>query len=273
MLTADRGGALPESDHLLLEIADAVAVLILNRPDDGNALTASLLEALAEKLDQLASQGEARCVVLKGAGKRFSVGMDLNVMASGTAEDNQRLIGPGGPLRGAMQAVEEYPYPVVAMIKGHAAGAACELAVACDLRVGCEGSRMGMPPAKLGIVYPMEGLERFLRTVGLNTTRKLFYTARYFKGPELLRMGMLDFLCTDDELVSYTMEVAGQLAANAPLSMKGHKKILRLLLEGSQVSPEVAAEINAMVTEAMGSTDAIEGVVAFKQKRPPEFRS
>lgn len=262
-----------DNDNLLLKTADAVAVLILNRPDAGNALTASLLSSLAEKLGELAREGAARCVVLKGAGARFSVGMDLNAMASGTAEENQKLIGAGGPLRLAMQAIDEFPYPVVAMIKKHAAGAACELAMACDLRVGCEGSRMGMPPAKLGIVYPLEGLERFLQTVGLVTTRKLFYTARYFKGPELFNMGMLDFLCADDELEPYTMELARQLAANAPLSMKGHKRILRLLAEGKQVSPEVASEINARVAEALGGTDAIEGIMAFKEKRPPEFKS
>jgi enoyl-CoA hydratase/carnithine racemase len=264
---------LSDNDNVLLETEGAVAVLTLNRPDAGNALTAPLLESLAGKLDELARQGAAHCVVLKGTGPRFSVGMDLNAMASGTAEENQKLISAGGPLRHALRAIEEFPYPVVAMIKGHAAGAACELALSCDMRVGCDGSRMGMPPAKLGIVYPQEGLERFLRTLGLTITRKLFYTARYFKGPELLSMGMLDFLCPDDELESYTMEVAAQLAANAPLSMKGHKKILRLLAERQEVSPEVAAEINAMVAEAIGSTDAVEGVVAFKQRRPPEFKS
>ncbi len=262
-----------DNDNLLLETADAVAVLTLNRPDEGNALTASLLGSLAEKLGDLAREGSARCVVIKGAGERFSVGMDLNAMASGTAEENQRLIGAGGPLRGAMQAIEQFPYTVVAMMKGHAAGAACELAMACDLRVGCEGSRMGMPPAKLGIVYPPEGLERFLRMVGLVTTRKLFYTARYFKGHELFNMGMLDFSCADGELESFTMELARQLAAKASLSMKGHKRILRLLAENKQVSPEVASEINAMVAEALGSADATEGIMAFKEKRPPEFKS
>jgi enoyl-CoA hydratase/carnithine racemase len=264
---------LSESKDLMLEISGEVAVLTINRQEVGNALTASLLDSLAEKLDHLAREGAARCAVLKGAGKRFSVGMDLNAIATGTAEENRRLIGEGGPLRSAMRAIEQFPYPVVAMVKGHAAGAACELAVACDLRVGCEGSRMGMPPAKLGIIYPLEGLERFLRSVGLTTTRKLFYTAAYFKGDELFNMGMLDFMCDEDELESYTMELAQRLAANAPLSMKGHKKILRLLAEGAQVSPEVASQVDAMVAEALGSNDAIEGVVAFKQNRPPEFKS
>jgi enoyl-CoA hydratase/carnithine racemase len=263
---------LSENHELLLETEGAVAVLTLNRPDQGNALTATLLGSLVETLGELSGEGVVRCVVLKGAGERFSVGMDLNVVATGTPEENRNLIGAGGPLREAMRAIEEFPYPVVAMIRGHAAGAACELAVSCDMRVGCESSRMGMPPAKLGIVYPPEGLDRFLRLLGLPSTRKLFYTARYFKGPELRAMGMLDFLCSDDEVESYTMELARQVAGNAPLSMKGHKRILGLLAEAEPVPPGDAAEIRSLIIEALSSADAIEGVVAFKEKRPPDFK-
>jgi enoyl-CoA hydratase/carnithine racemase len=262
---------LSEKEELLVETLDALAVLTLNRPHKGNALTAPLLQSLAETLGGLAAGGDARCVVLKGAGERFSVGMDLNAMAECSPEENQNLIGAGGPLRRAIQAIEEFPYPVVAMIKGHAAGAACELAVSCDLRVGCDSSRMGMPPARLGIVYPPEGLERFVRTLGHATTRKLFYTAEYFKGPELAAMGMLDFMCPDEELESFTLELASQMANNAPLSMKGHKRALRMLAGPAPIPPEVAAEINAMVAGAISSGDAIEGIIAFKEKRPPEF--
>jgi enoyl-CoA hydratase/carnithine racemase len=262
---------LSENHELLLETEGAVAVLTIDRPDQGNALTAPLLGSLVETLGDLSGAGEVRCMVLKGAGERFSVGMDLNVVAAGTPEENRNLIGAGGPLREAMRAIEEFPYPVVAMIRGHAAGAACELAMSCDLRVGCESSRMGMPPAKLGIVYPPEGLERFVRLLGLPSTRKLFYTARYFKGPELQSMGMLDFVCADDELESYAMELARKIAANAPLSMKGHKRILGLLAGAEPVPPGAAADIKSLIIEALSSADAIEGVVSFKEKRPPDF--
>lgn len=260
-----------EKDELLIERTGAVALLTLNRQEKGNALTPSLLESLADALAGLEREGSVRCVVLRGAGERFSVGMDLNAMASLPPEENQRLIGAGGPLRWAISAVESFPFPVVAMIRGHAAGAACELSMSCDLRIGCPATRMGMPPAKLGIVYPPEGLERFLRTVGLATTRKLFYTARYFKGPELYAMGMLDFLCEDGELERTTMELSHELANNAPLSMKGHKRAMALLAGTAALTDQVKAKIDAMVAEAMRSNDTIEGIVAFKEKRPPDF--
>jgi enoyl-CoA hydratase/carnithine racemase len=260
------------NEELLMETEDAVAVLTLNRPDKGNALTVSLLGSLAETLGELAQEGSVRCVVIKGAAEKFSVGMDLDAMMTMTPEEKRKLIGAGGPLRKAAAAIEAFPFQVVAMIRGHAAGAACELAVSCDLRVGCGATRMGMPPARLGIVYPPEGLERFVRTLGLTTTRKLFYTARYYKGPELYVMGMLDFLCEDGELEEFTMKLARELAGNAPLSMKGHKRALRLLAGSAPLSDQVKAEIDALGAEAMSSTGAIEGIVAFKEKRPPDFK-
>lgn len=259
------------NEELLIGVRNRVAVITLHRPAKGNALTSSMLHALADELASLAREGEARCVVLKGAGEKFSVGMDLNAMADCSPGESQKLIGPGGPLRLAIQAIEEFPFPVIAMIRGHAAGAACELAASCDLRAGSTSSRMGTPPARLGMVYPPEGLERFVRTFGLAVTRKLFYTARYFEGRELFIMGMLDFFLSDDELEPFTMELASRMTRNAPLSMMGHKRSLALIAGQRAAAPEAASEILELVTEAINSGDAIEGIRAFQEKRAPKW--
>lgn len=259
------------NDELILEAVGPVAVLTLNRPARGNTLTEPLLEALAGTVRSLPSSG-ARCAVLRGAGGRFSLGMDLNAMAESTAAENQRLIGPGGPLRRAIAAVEECPLPVLAMVRGYAAGAGCELATACDLRAGSEECRMGMPPARLGIVYPAEGLDRFVRAYGLAVTRKLFLTAEYFRGPELAAMGMLDFIWPDDELEAGTMDLAGRLAGLAPLSMRGHKRTLALLSARFPDLEDVEGAMDPAVSEAMASEDAAEGIRAFGEKRPPLFK-
>jgi enoyl-CoA hydratase/carnithine racemase len=258
--------------ELLVENRNDVAVLTLNRPSKGNALTASMLEKLTGELASLAEGEKAKCVVLRGAGEKFSVGMDLNAMAECTPTDNQELIGAGGPLRLAISGIEEFPFPVIAMIRGHAAGAACELATSCDLRAGSSSSRMGMPPARLGIVYPPEGLERFVRTYGLAVARKLFYTARYFEGRELYMMGMLDFFVTDDELEPFTMELASRLTRNAPLSMRGHKRTLALIAGQEAAPAEALSEIMGMVSGAIASDDAVEGIRAFQEKRAPKWR-
>jgi len=261
-------------EELMVEESAGFAVLTLNRPERRNALTASLLGLLAIELDRLAAEGEARCAVIKGAGQQaFSVGMDLTAMATATPEENQRLIGAAGPLRLAISSIEEFPYPVIAMIRGHAAGAGCELAVSCDLRVGCGQVFMGMPPAKLGILYPPEGLERLVRVLGLATARKLIYTGRYYETEELWAMGMLDFVC-GEEIEGFTMELARDIASLAPLSMKGHKALLAAIAEDGGPSADGAWRegTDELVARAMRSADASEGLKAFLDKRTPRFK-
>jgi enoyl-CoA hydratase/carnithine racemase len=261
------------TDELLVEARGHLAILTLNRPEKGNALNESLLDSLADALAGLATEESLRCVILKGSGDRFSVGMDLSAMMELTPDQNQQLIGAGGPLRRAIAEIEDFPYPVIAMITGYAAGAACELAISCDLRVGCGLTRMGMPPARLGIVYPPEGIERFVLTVGLPVTRRLFLTARYFEASELYAMGMLDFLC-GDELEGFTVELAGEVSALAPLAMRGHKRALRAVARS--VAPRMddseRAEIDELMIHAMSSEDASEGLAAFIAKRQSRFK-
>lgn len=262
-----------DNNELIVERQDPIAVVTLNRPDSGNALTEGLLNDLQRALAELASS-EVRCVLIKGAGeKNFSVGMDLTAMSQQTAPENQRLIGPGGPLRLAIAEIEDFPYPVIAMVRGYAAGAACELAVSCDLRVGCAQTLMGMPPAKLGIVYPPEGLERFVQTLGLATARRLFLTARYFQGDELYAMGLLDFLC-GEELEGFTMELAREIVRLAPLSMRGHKRALTEIARSiaPRIDDEQREALNELGKTAMNSTDAAEGLSAFLDKRKSTFR-
>lgn len=258
--------------ELVLEIRENTAFLTFNRPAV-NALTASMLESLASTLKGLESDRNVRCAVIRGSGdKAFSVGMDLSAMVEGSPEENQGLIGPGGPLRRALDAIEGCPFPVIAMIRGYALGAACELAVACDLRVGSENCQVGMPPARLGIVYPADGLRRFLERVGPSTTIKLFLTGERFEAGEAMRMGMLDFALPDERLEEFTMELAGTLAGNAPLSIKGHKRALRLLSKRAPLSEADEAELDSMSSEAMRSADAEEGLAAFFEKRDPDFK-
>ena len=260
-------------EELLVEKHEKIAFVTLDRPDRGNALTASLLGSIHHALHDLEEEGGTLCVVLQGAGEKgFSVGMDLYAMSSLGPEESVALIGKGGPLRRALAAVESFPYPVIAMIRGNAAGAACELTMACDIRVGARSSLMGMPPAKLGMVYPPEGVERFVRILGLSSTRKLFYTARYFNAVEARDMGMLDYLVPDGELEAVTVELAKTITSNAPLSQAGHKSILKLMNRCGDIDSAGRAEIDLMMDRAMKSEDAAEAYHAFDEKRPPRFK-
>ncbi len=261
-----------EGNELLVERDGPVALLTLNRPEKRNALSSSLLVSLVGALRDLEAEGEVRCVVLRGAGdKAFSAGMDLSALPEGIPADIQSLIEEKGPLAYGLDAVEECPLPVIAMIRGWCLGAGCETAMACDLRVGAAGCRMGMPPARLGIVYPPEGLNRFLRAVGPSVTRKIFLTARYFEGEEALAGGMLHYLVPDDRLEEFTMDLAREVAGLAPLSLAGHKRSLFHLTRPSPLSAEARSEIDGLMARALASEDAREGLAAFVQKREPRF--
>lgn len=257
---------------MLLDFREDVALLTLNRPEKGNSLSEPTLKALISTLEELGAKKGARCAILRGAGDKFSVGMDLNTLAASTPEAIQNLIGGKGLLRSAMRTVERFPYPVVAMIKGHAAGAGLELAVACDLRVGAVSCKVGMPPARLGIVYPPEGLMRFVQNVGLSATRKLFYTAQYFDADEARRMGLLDYTVPDEELGEFTIDLAKKVASNAPLSMVGHKRSLYLLTKSAPLSAAEKPELGSLMLKALKSADAREALEAFAEKRKPRFR-
>jgi enoyl-CoA hydratase/carnithine racemase len=259
-------------DDLLVDIENNIAALTLNRPGVGNALSSSLLDKLTDTLYELGSDKSVRCAILRGAGsKAFCVGIDLAEMLSATPPENYALISRGGRMGNALRAIDKFPYPIVAMIRGYAFGAGLEMALACDIRVASENSKLGMPPARLGIVYPPEGIARFLREVGPLTTKKLFLTARHFSATEGREMGLLDWVVPDEVVEDLTMDIAGDIMKRAPLSVVGLKKCISIL---STSGPRAATEpeITRLVREAISSEDAHEGLAAFAEKRSPRFK-
>ena len=262
----------PVDDELALDVENNLAVITLNRPDVGNALSSSLLAKLTDTLNRLKSGNSVRCAILKGAGsKAFCVGMDLSEMLAATPAQNYALIGRGGRMGEALVAIDNFPYPIIAMLSGYAFGAGLEMALACDIRVASENTRVGMPPARLGIIYPPEGINRFLREVGPLTTRKLFLTARHFSANEAKEMGLLDWVVPDEVVEDLTMDIATDIMKRAPLSLIGMKRCISLLSRnGSRAARE--PEVTKMVREAISSADAHEGLAAFAEKREPRFR-
>lgn len=270
--TTEKTGEEQQPDELVLEVENNIAVITMNRPGVGNALSSSLLTRLARTLQQLEAEEAARCVIIRGAGNRaFCVGMDLTEMLAATPAQNYALIGRRGPLGDALHAIDEFPYPIVAMVKGYAFGAGLEMALACDIRVAAENSKVGMPPARLGIVYPPDGINRFLREVGTLTTRKLFLTARHFDAREGKEMGLLDWVVPEEVVEELTMDIAMDIIKRAPLSLTGMKKSISILSRrGARAA--TSPEIVMMVREAYASADAQEGLAAFAEKREPEFK-
>ncbi len=258
---------------LLSERRGAVGVITFNRPERRNALSPQLLDELCRVLAGWAERGEVRAVVITGAGfEAFSAGYDIRAIETvGPAGASRSADGPRGtPFERALAAVRDFPYPTIAMINGHCFGGALHLALCCDLRIAADHITMGMPPAKLGVVYGAEGLWQFLQVLGSARTRELFFTGRSYRGAELRRLGIVEHWVNADQLAPTVFALAEEIGRNAPLALRGIKHILNRL-EDPALDPELKAEAGRLVAEAFASSDLQEGQRAFLEKRRPRF--
>jgi enoyl-CoA hydratase/carnithine racemase len=248
--------------------ADHVARLTIDNPAKRNALDHELLDAFAGTLPGL----EARCLLVTATGPVFSAGYDIGSLPSGEFADRAEAL-VAHPFHAAIEALDAYPYPSVAALNGHAIGGGLELALACDLRLASEDAKVGMPPARLGLVYSHTGLRRFVDAIGLARTRELFYTARDVPARTALQWGLVNEVVGPEELPVHAVAYAGRIAGHAPLSLQGNKRTLRELLaaEGA-LDPDVERELVALREACFRTEDFFEGVRAFAEKRAPRWR-
>jgi enoyl-CoA hydratase len=264
----DLKGEKMASDSVLVEKKGYVTTIVLNRPAKLNSLTPGLLIQLSQVIETLKHDGDTRALIIRGAGdKAFSAGYDIgSIPTTGAADPRQN------PLEDALQSVMNFPCPVIAMLNGSAYGAGCELAVSCDFRAGGPGIRMGMPPAKLGIVYSPNGLMRFIRQLGFAKTREIFFTGRNYDSERAKEMGLIDYLVPMSELEQFTFGLAAEMAANSPLAVRGIKRILCMLATPVQLTEAQASEAWQLVSDSFCSEDLQEARSAFLGKRMPVFR-
>ena len=236
-----------------------------------NALDHEILGALAEALPGLDRGIEIRCVVITGAGKVFSAGYDIaDIPEESFATDAEALVAH--PFHAAMEAVSAHPYPVLAAINGHCLGGGLELAIRCDLRLCAMSAKLGMPPAKLGLIYGHTGLQRFIDVVGLARTKELFLTGRTLSAPRAMAIGLVHDTARDEELHDAALELASEVAANAPLSLTGNKHAIETLNSYARLTPEQERELIELRRSCFSSEDFREGIRAFAEKRRPEWR-
>jgi enoyl-CoA hydratase/carnithine racemase len=251
--------------------AEAVARLTISNPERRNALDHEILEALAEVLPGLDRGIEIRCVVITGVGEVFSAGYDIaGIPEESFAADAEALVAH--PFHAAMEAVSAHPYPVLAAINGHCLGGGLELAIRCDLRLCAMGAKLGMPPAKLGLIYGHTGLAKFIDVVGLARTKELFLTGRNLSAPRAMAIGLVHDTVPDEKLDAAALELASEVAANAPLSLKGNKYAIEILNSYARLTPEQERELIELRRSCFSSEDFREGIRAFAEKRRPEWR-
>jgi enoyl-CoA hydratase/carnithine racemase len=202
----------------------------------------------------------------------FSSGYDISdILDDVFAEEAERLVAH--PFAAAIEALQACEIPTVAALPGHTIGGGLELALACDLRVARDGIMLGMPPAKLGLVYSHTGLRRFLHAIGEPRTRELFLLGRNIPARTAREWGLIHAVAGAEDLEGAALDWAEELVANAPLSVRGNKRVLRALLAAeATLAPGVEAELIALRKACFASEDLKEGVRAFGEKRPARWR-
>lgn len=249
--------------------AEAVARLTISNPKKRNALDHEILDAITATVPQLDRGIEVRCLVITGDDPVFSAGYDIgDIPAENFERDAEALVAH--PFTDALDTIEAFPWPTIAALNGHCLGGALELAVTCDLRITAPKAKMGMPPAKLGLIYGHTGLMRFIRTIGLPRTRELFYTGDMLDADRADRIGLVNRIAEGD-FEEESLTFAAGIAANAPLSMKGNKQAIGTLAENPVLSEEQVAELVALRESCFASADFLEGITAFSEKRKPNW--
>ena len=261
----------PMPGQLLIdEPQDGVLRLTISNPEKRNALDHTILDALSAALAD--APDRARCVILTGADGMFSSGYDIGDIPDDVfAVEAERLVAH--PFTAALEALDALDIPTVAALPGHTIGGGLELALCCDLRIAAHGIRLGMPPAKLGLVYSHTGLRRFIDAIGAPRTRQLFLVGRNIDAPTALDWGLITDVVAAEGVQEAALGWAEELAGNAPLSVQGNKRVLRALLAATgPLAPEVEAELIALREACFSSEDMREGVRAFAEKRPARWQ-
>lgn len=250
--------------------AEAVARLTISNPERRNAMDHEILDAISATIPRLDDGIAIRCLILTGTEPVFSAGYDIGSIPDESFErDAEALVAH--PFHAALEAVAAFPWPTVAAINGHCLGGGLELAVTCDLRIAAEGALMGMPPAKLGLIYSHTGIAKFIEVVGSARTRELFLTGDRFPAGQAESFGLVNRVASDEDLPRAAVELAAGIAANAPLSMKGNKEIINALIANPVIDEELERELVELRESCFSSEDFREGIRAFGEKRRPDW--
>lgn len=241
-----------------------VGFATIDRQERRNALNAELCAELRARLEQ---STELRAIIITGAGTAFCSGADLVTRFAADGDATTDTFRPA--FEEVLDAIVAHPAPVIAAINGPAIGAGMQLAVACDVRVAALGARLAIPGGKLGIHLSARNIWRLVQLVGQGAARDFLLAGRAVDAEEALHLGLVQYV--DHDAAAAALALAGEIAASAPLTVRGHKRSLNLVADAQWLGDDARAEIAALEAGAFASNDLREGMAAFAEKRTPEF--
>ena len=272
MPTEDTVDRRPTEDLVLVKREGTGATVLLNRPDKLNALNKEMWRRVGEVFRTLDADDKLRCVVLRGVGdKALAPGADISEFAD-VRNDSEQAADYGALMHGAMAAIRDCRYPVVALIKGHCVGGGLELALMCDIRIAAAGARFGVPVSRLGLVMAYPEVEALVDLVGPSVALEILLEARVFDAEEARDKGLVNRVVPEEQLDTEVAETVERISTGAPLVNRWHKKFVRRMVSGARtprpLTPEEAAEGYA----CFDTEDFQEGVRAFLAKDTPRFK-
>jgi enoyl-CoA hydratase/carnithine racemase len=259
----------PITSKMLAEKDGAVGRIIFNNPARHNAVSLDMWQAVAQIMDDFEADPGVRVIVVTGAGgKAFVSGADISEFKEKRANE-EAAAAYSKVSEAARLKLHETLKPTIAMIRGYCIGGGLATAIGCDIRIAAEGSRFGIPAAKLGLGYAYDGIKKLIDLVGPAYAREIFYTARQFSAEEALGMGLINRLVPGDELEGYVKNYCDMISGNAPLTIRAAKQTVREALKDS--GKRDMALCQRLVDECFASADYAEGRTAFMEKRRPVF--
>ena len=251
--------------ELLRERQGHIEILTINRPEARNAINGAVSRGLSAAFDELEADNDCWVVIITGAGdKAFSAGMDLKAFAAGEAAD---IMGSRGGFAGIAQ--REFAKPLIAAVNGSALAGGCEIMLSCDLVVAVEEARFGIPEVKRGLMAAGGGLIRLPKRIPAAIALELALTGDPIDAHRALALGLINRVVPADRLMEEALALAGTIAENAPLAVRASKRVMKQA--GELPDAEGWAISNAAMPEVFGSADAMEGPVAFAEKRKPNW--
>ncbi|KGR88730.1 3-hydroxybutyryl-CoA dehydratase [Ureibacillus massiliensis 4400831 = CIP 108448 = CCUG 49529] len=250
-----------EDAKIIYQETAGLAIITIHRPQAKNALTANMWDELAKIAVQTLNNPKNKVLIIKGSGENFTAGSDIKEFNAISLEKAEEAFVQ---MEKTISTIENLPLPVIGVINGPAMGAGLELALACDIRIGSDNARLGIPVGKLGITLNNKFAKRLVDLVGPSATKDFVFTGRMYKAEEAYKAGLLNYLVAEKDLNRFSIRMGKLVAGMSPASLLAVKKSVKECLDASPVLWKGS-------TPFVDPTDFPEGVRAFVEKRPPKF--